>query len=88
MSHKFESVSSLRSALYHEVGDSIPEEGDFSVGYFHGRQQAKKWLVTARDLEAMYTYYLGKQSISLWCDGKVDDEGDEEGMAKKKKRTV
>ena len=28
---KFESVSSLRSALWHELGDVVPDEVDFNV---------------------------------------------------------
>jgi hypothetical protein len=43
---KFESVSSLRSALWHELGDAVPEKGDFNVGYFEGKQHIKEWLST------------------------------------------
>lgn len=42
ISHKFDSVRALRSTLYHEFEDDIPEDGDFSVGYFVAKQQ-KKW---------------------------------------------
>jgi len=60
VTHKFQTVSALRSALYHGLGDDIPEEGDYSMGYFEGRQHSKKWLITSRDLEAVYAYYEGK----------------------------
>lgn len=62
---KFESVSSLRSALWHKLGDIIPDEGDFNVGYFEGRQHTKKWLTARQDLDVMYTYFEGKACISL-----------------------
>ena len=89
VTQKFKSVSALRSALYHELGDDIPEEGDYSVGFFEGRQQSKKWLVTARDLEAVYVCYKGKSQVSLWCDGKEVEgcaESDEEGTPIKKQK--
>ena len=56
--------------LYHELEDDVPEQGEYNIGYFEGRQQKKKWLVTLADLEAMYSYYEGKAHISLWCDGR------------------
>ena len=88
VTHKFKTVSALRSALYHELGDDIPEEGDYSMGYFEGRQQSKKWLITSRDLEAMYAYYEGKPQVSLWCDGKDVEcaESDEEKNPRKKQK--
>ena len=66
--------------------DEIPD-GDFNVGYFEGNQHKKKWLVSGNDLEAMYTYYKGKEQIKLWCDGKQksSDSGDEERPRKKRK---
>ena len=62
---KFESVASLRSALWHEFGDTIPDEGEFNVGYFEGKQHTKKWLISSQDLDVMYAYFEGKQSINL-----------------------
>ena len=53
---RFESVSSLQSALWNEFGDIIPDEGDYIVGYFDGRQHTKKWLMTRQDLDAMYIH--------------------------------
>ena len=41
--HQFDSVKALRSALYHELEDEIPD-GDYNVGYFEGSQHKKKWL--------------------------------------------
>ena len=68
---QFQSVAALRSVLYHELEDDVPEQGEYNIGYFEGRQQKKKWLVTPADLEAMYSYYEEKAHIiSLWCDGR------------------
>ena len=75
ITHKFESVATLRSALYHELEADIPDSGDFNVGYFEGRQQKKKWLASPDDLKAMYACFEGKPRISLWCDGKDPDNG-------------
>ena len=75
---KFESLSSLRSALWHELEESIPDEGDFNIGYFEGRQHTKKWLTSKVDLDAMYTYFNGKMCVNLWCDGKEEDASDDE----------
>ena len=54
-------------------------DGDYNAGYFEGNQHKKKWPVSDNDLEAMYTYYKGKEQIKLWSDGKKKscDSGDE-----------
>lgn len=87
VSHKFASVRTLQSALYHEFDDQIPD-GDFNVGYFEGSSHKKKWLVSADDLTAMYAKFKGKKNIPLWCDGKEMpyDEDDEEEEHSRKKR--
>ena len=41
VSQKFHSVAALRSALWHEFGDAVPDEGEFNVGYFEGKQHQK-----------------------------------------------
>ena len=65
VSHRFASIGALRLALYHELEDLLPDSEDYNLGYFEGKQQKKKWLVSASDLEAMYTLYDGKSRISL-----------------------
>ena len=84
VSHKFDSVRTLQSALYHEFDDQIPD-GDFNVGYFEGSSHKKKWLVSADNLTAMYAKFKGKKNIALWCDGKDEDEDDENPRKKRKK---
>ena len=80
--HKFRSVTALRLALWHEFDELIPEEGELSVGYFEGQSHTKKWLVSGQDLEAMYSYYDGKECVSLWCDGKEQKEPGQRRRAK------
>ena len=44
----------MKMMLIDEFGDNVPGQLDFSVGYYDGRQQAKRWLVTKNDLDTMY----------------------------------
>ena len=87
ISHKFDSVEAVKSALYHELEEDIPDNGDYSLGYFEGKQQKKKWLISQSDLQAIYR---GKTQISLWCDGKdladVSSDEDQSNPPKKRKR--
>ena len=87
ISHKFDSVKALRSALGHELEDDVAD-GDYNVGYFEGFQHKKKWLVFPADLEAMYAHFKGKQYIPLWCDGteSANDSQDDERPCKKKQK--
>ena len=78
VSQRFKSVTALRSALWHEFGDAVPDEGEFNVGFFEGKQHAKKWLVTSQDLDAMYAYFEGKPCLNLWCDGEDQEEESDE----------
>ena len=63
-------------ALYHELEDDIPDNEEYNLGYFEGKQQKKKWLVNPSDLDAMYACFEGKKWISLWCDGKQPPESE------------
>ena len=76
----------LRSAIWHEFADAVPDEGEFNVGFFEGKQHIKKWLVTCQDLDAMYNHFAGKSCINLWCDGKLVEEDEEEIPRKKQRR--
>lgn len=86
VSQRFKSVTALRSAIWHEFADAIPDEGEFNVGFFEGKQHTKKWLVTNQDLDAMYSYFIGKPCVNLWCDGKVVEEEEEEEIVPRKKQ--
>ena len=87
-SGRFKSVHEIHSVLCAELDEALPDEGsDYSIGYFEGRHQTKRWIVSTEDLEVMYQLYK-KGEIFLWCDGReeaVDKHSDEE-MAKRKNR--
>ncbi len=51
---KFESVTAIKIKLIEEFGDQVPNQLDFSVGYYDGSQQSKTWVVTNDDLDVMY----------------------------------
>ena len=63
---RFESVLVLRAQLVERLGDQIPSNLTFDVGYYEGSQHSKIWLCTKDDLEAMYCKYP-KGQITLWC---------------------
>ena len=48
----------------------MPNTVDFNVGFYDGGQQAKMWIVTAANLQTMYTKNSSGGNITLWCDGK------------------
>ena len=89
---KFDSIPTLKSKLIDEFGDQLPETDDFGVGYFIGKQSAKHWLVTKKDLASMYASLpKGKTSILLWCDGRSHhscDTSEELGRSQKRKSSV
>ena len=70
---QFESVTQIKMKLIEEFGDQVPSQLDFSVGYYDGSQQAKTWLVTRDDLDALYKKYPNGGNVSLWCDGRSTD---------------
>ena len=69
---KFKSVKDIRIKLIEEFGEQVPNNLDFTVGFYDGSQQAKVWLCTTDDLTSMYSKYPSGGSLSLWCDGKSD----------------
>ena len=59
----------MKKKLMEEFKDELPETTDFKVGYFYGKQSAKRWIVTQEDLDAMYK--IGKDKLLLWADARV-----------------
>ena len=82
---KFDSLTALRVKLIDEFEETVPDTVNFNVGYFDGRQQAKLWLVTNKDLESMYSKYRTGE-ITLWCDGRSDRDRSGEEVRSKQKR--
>ena len=69
-SSKFDTPLDVRLKLISECGEHVPNTVDFNVGFYDGGQQAKVWIVTAADLQTMYTKNSSGGNITLWCDGK------------------
>lgn len=70
VTERFKTPLQLKLKLISTLEQYVPPASSietFSVGYFCGRPQAKKWIVSSDDLDAMY---LGGAEILLWCDGK------------------
>ena len=71
VTERFKTPSELKLKLISTLEQYVPPASSietFSVGYFSGCPQAKKWIVSNDDLDAMY---LGGTEILLWCDGKL-----------------
>ena len=85
-SGRFKSVHETCSVLCAKLDEALPDEdSDYSIGYFEGRHQTKRWIVSTVDLEVMYQLFK-EGEIFLWCNGReeaVDKHSDEE-MAKRK----
>ncbi len=42
-------MTAIKIKLIEEFGDQVPNQLDFSVGYYDGSQQSKTWVVTNDD---------------------------------------
>ena len=71
----------MKEKLVDTLSAHLPNLSDeFNVGYFLGRPQTKRWIISEHDLQAMYS--TGNEEILLWCDGKSQDTS-----SKKRKKT-
>ena len=68
---KFTSLVNLHAKLVEEFNDSVPDSG---VGYYEGQRYCKMVIATQEDINAMYRKYPSGD-ITLWCDGKSEDNG-------------
>ena len=66
---KFATILDMKRKIMQEFKDELPETTDFNVGYFYGKQSAKRWIVTQEDLDAMYK--TEKDKFLLWADARV-----------------
>ena len=69
---KFDSIISLHTKIIEEFKDQVPDSVTFNVGYYEGQQHAKVVIASVDDLKMMYKKYPSGD-ISLWCDGRVED---------------
>ena len=81
---RLESAVALRMKIVEEFKDVVPDSLNLSVGYFEGQNHSKIWLVTKEDFSTMYGRYP-KGEITLWCDGRTEQE-DDVSVRKKCKR--
>lgn len=85
----FDSITALKKIITKELCGNIGSEVKVDVGYFHGRQSAKIWLISNADLQHMYSVVKGE--ISMWAECSVEesssDESEDEIPVKKKRST-
>ena len=85
ISTRFECAVGLRMKLVEEFQELVPDSMSFNVRYFEGQNHAKIWLVAREDFMTMYRKYP-KGKITLWCDGRRDEEEDVSVSRKRRKR--
>ena len=88
---KFDSVNAIRQKLKEEFSEHVAQGSSFSIGYFEGRHQTKRWLISLQGVEKMYEKLQGKPEIFLWSDGKDDSKtvtGDHEDASHNRKRPL
>ena len=74
---RFQTVKQLKTQIFEELCDELPEDSASEVGYFEGRQASSKvWMVTKKDLDAMYCE--GERDFFLWIQT-VEEESDDSG---------
>ena len=83
---RFETVNQLKTQIFKELCDELPEDSASEVGYFEDRQASSKvWMVKKKDLDAMYRE--GGRDFFLWIqttDEDSDDSDEGESCSKKK----
>ncbi len=78
----FKTPEDLRSYIRSEFSDLVLETS-FDVGYYKGRGSGKVWLTDEEDMKCMYKELSG-HDISLWCEGKHEDDVDAATGSKRK----
>ena len=51
---KFATIQEFKEKIMDEFSDQLPETLDFQIGYYHGKQSPKRWIITQEDLNLMY----------------------------------
>ena len=58
--------------LIENFKEQVPATIDFDIGYYNGNQKA--WL---DDLNTMYARFKSGGTVTLWCDARVVEKGEE-----------
>ena len=64
--------------------EHVSQNPKFNIGYYEGQQHCKIWLACKDDFALMYKKYP-KGEITLWCDGRGEEEDEDVGTKKRKK---
>ena len=43
---RFATIQEYKEKIMDEFSDQLPETMDFQIGYYHGKQSAKQWIIT------------------------------------------
>ena len=87
----FHCINELKRTIVKEFCDNIGDDMKVDVGYFHGRQSAKIWLISNEDLRHMYS--VVKNEVWMWVECSIEerssssDDSEDEGSSKKKSST-
>ena len=73
MHKEFSSPETLRENLMDTFSVQVPEDTDFSIGYYAKPGNSKRWIEINEDLKAMYKMYKHDSTVNLWCDGRIED---------------
>ena len=85
---KFSSVLQVKEQILQELKDVISSSSPrlIEVGYYEGRQSMKVWLVSPKDVEAMYRKSK-TDDIFLWVENIDEEDGSDAEPERKRKKT-
>ena len=81
---RFLTPSQLKKRLSESFPERVPPHMDFHVGYFEGKANAKCWIVSEEDIQAMYDAHFEGDVITVWCDGRGKTE--DTSVSRKRKK--
>ena len=84
MKERFLTPSQLKKRLSESFPERVPPHMDFHVGYFEGKANAKCWIVSEEDIQAMYDAHFEGDVITIWCDGRGKTE--DTSVSRKRKK--
>lgn len=67
----FQSLEDMKVELMKSFPTEVPSTSSFQVGYLEPPNNAKRWLIEERDLNAMYKFFEPGAKITIWCDART-----------------